>query len=87
MVIGEWLFLNTTEFLKIVVSGIVVKEGQLSNSTPDGKVYVSGQMQRHVLFQAINKLNDMDRNNKVIDKQYVDESYKSSLSKLRLKHK
>jgi CRISPR-associated protein Cst2 len=27
---------------------------------PDGKVYVSGQMQRHVLFSAIERLNDTD---------------------------
>lgn len=27
---------------------------------PDGKVYVSGQMQRHVLFSAINRLNEAD---------------------------
>lgn len=27
---------------------------------PDGKVYVSGQMQRHVLFSAIDRLNDSD---------------------------
>ncbi len=29
---------------------------------PDGKVYVSGQMQRHVLFSAINRLNEVDEN-------------------------
>ena len=29
---------------------------------PDGRVYVSGQMQRHVLFSAINKLNETDEN-------------------------
>jgi CRISPR-associated protein Cst2 len=29
---------------------------------PDGRVYVSGQMQRHVLFSAINKLNEVDEN-------------------------
>jgi len=29
---------------------------------PDGKVYVSGQMQRHVLFSAINRLNEDDPN-------------------------
>lgn len=29
---------------------------------PDGKVYVSGQMQRHVLFSAINRLNEVDAN-------------------------
>ncbi|MFN4085863.1 MAG: type I-PGING CRISPR-associated protein Cas7/Csp1 [Spirosomataceae bacterium] len=28
--------------------------------TPDGKVYVSGQMQRHVLFEAIDRLNLAD---------------------------
>lgn len=30
--------------------------------TPDGKVYVSGQMQRHVLFSAMARLNDADPN-------------------------
>lgn len=29
---------------------------------PDGRVYVSGQMQRHVLFSAINRLNMCDNN-------------------------
>lgn len=29
---------------------------------PDGKVYVSGQMQRHVLFSAIDRLNEDDPN-------------------------
>lgn len=29
---------------------------------PDGKVYVSGQMQRHVLFSAIDRLNQWDTN-------------------------
>ncbi|GAF02868.1 type I-PGING CRISPR-associated protein Cas7/Csp1 [Saccharicrinis fermentans] len=29
---------------------------------PDGKVYVSGQMQRHVLFSAIKRLNEADEN-------------------------
>ena len=29
---------------------------------PDGKVYVSGQMQRHVLFSAISRLNESDEN-------------------------
>ena len=28
---------------------------------PDGKVYVSGQMQRHVLFSAINRVNEVDK--------------------------
>ena len=31
---------------------------------PDGRVYVSGQMQRHVLFSAINRLNEADKNGK-----------------------
>ena len=31
---------------------------------PDGRVYVSGQMQRHVLFSAINRLNEVDENKK-----------------------
>jgi len=30
--------------------------------TPDGKVYISGQMQRHVLFSAMERLNDSDIN-------------------------
>lgn len=29
---------------------------------PDGKVYVSGQMQRHVLFSAIDRMNETDQN-------------------------
>ena len=29
---------------------------------PDGKVYISGQMQRHVLFSAIERLNEEDEN-------------------------
>lgn len=29
---------------------------------PDGRVYVSGQMQRHVLFSTIDKLNEVDEN-------------------------
>lgn len=28
---------------------------------PDGKVYVSGQMQRHVFFSALRRLNDLDK--------------------------
>lgn len=31
---------------------------------PDGRVYISGQMQRHVLFSAINRLNLCDANRK-----------------------
>jgi CRISPR-associated protein Cst2 len=30
--------------------------------TPDGKVYVSGQMQRHALFSAMSRLNEADPN-------------------------
>jgi CRISPR-associated protein Cst2 len=30
--------------------------------TPDGKVYISGQMQRHVLFTAMDNLNNSDTN-------------------------
>ena len=29
---------------------------------PDDKVYISGQMQRHALFQAIERLNEADTN-------------------------
>lgn len=29
---------------------------------PDGKVYISGQMQRHVIFSAINRINQYDEN-------------------------
>lgn len=35
---------------------------------PDGRVYISGQMQRHVLFSAIDRLNVADSNN---DKTFV----------------
>jgi len=35
---------------------------------PDGKVYISGQMQRHVIFSAINRLNQDDPNK---EKTYV----------------
>lgn len=28
---------------------------------PDGRVYISGQMQRHVLFSAIDRLNNADK--------------------------
>lgn len=37
--------------------------------TPEGKVYVSGQMQRHVLFQAIDRLNQTDINK--LENSYV----------------
>ena len=33
---------------------------------PDGRVYISGQMQRHVLFSAIDRLNTADENNKIL---------------------
>lgn len=39
--------------------------------TPDGKVYVSGQMQRHVLFEAIDRLN-------LADPQKLENSYVSN---------
>jgi len=57
----------------ILVSSIAVFENHIANGgekllgnassikrRPDGKVYVSGQMQRHVLFSAIDRLNRAD---------------------------
>jgi CRISPR-associated protein Cst2 len=59
----------------ILVSSIAVFENHIANGgekllgnassikrRPDGKVYVSGQMQRHVLFSAIDRLNREDEN-------------------------
>ena len=36
---------------------------------PDGRVYVSGQMQRHVLFSAIDRLNLADPNHDGVSNQ------------------
>lgn len=57
----------------ILVSSVAVFENHIANGgekllgnassikrRPDGKVYVSGQMQRHVLFSAIDRLNRED---------------------------
>ncbi|MCB0510975.1 MAG: type I-PGING CRISPR-associated protein Cas7/Csp1 [Bacteroidetes bacterium] len=59
----------------ILVSAIVPMENHIANGgekllgnassikrTPDGKVYISGQMQRHSLFSAIARLNESDPN-------------------------
>lgn len=59
----------------ILVSAIVPMENHIANGgekllgnassikrTPDGKVYISGQMQRHSLFSAIARLNETDSN-------------------------
>lgn len=59
----------------ILVSAIVPMENHIANGgekllgnassikrTPDGKVYISGQMQRHSLFSAIDRLNAADAN-------------------------
>lgn len=59
----------------ILISSIAVFENHIANGgekllgnassikrRPDGKVYVSGQMQRHVLFSAIDRLNREDEN-------------------------
>lgn len=59
----------------ILVSSVAIFENHITNGgekllgnassikrRPDGKVYVSGQMQRHVLFSAIDRLNREDEN-------------------------
>lgn len=59
----------------ILISSIAVFENHIANGgekllgnassikrRPDGRVYVSGQMQRHVLFSAIDRLNRDDEN-------------------------
>jgi len=59
----------------ILVSAIVPMENHIANGgekllgnassikrTPDGKAYISGQMQRHSLFSAIARLNESDLN-------------------------
>ena len=59
----------------ILISSIAVFENHIANGgekllgnassikrRPDGKVYVSGQMQRHVLFSSIDRLNREDEN-------------------------
>ncbi|MDX2245603.1 MAG: type I-PGING CRISPR-associated protein Cas7/Csp1 [Bacteroidia bacterium] len=63
------------EIKGILISTIAVFENHIANGgekllgnassikrRPDGKVYVSGQMQRHVLFSAIDRLNQDDEN-------------------------
>ncbi|UBM57209.1 type I-PGING CRISPR-associated protein Cas7/Csp1 [Marinilongibacter aquaticus] len=64
------------EIKGILISSVAVFENHIANGgekllgnassikrRPDGKVYVSGQMQRHVLFSAIDRLNREDENN------------------------
>ena len=63
------------EIKGILVTSLVPFENHMANGgekllgnassikrRPDGRVYISGQMQRHVLFAAINRLNMMDAN-------------------------
>lgn len=63
------------EIKGILISSVAVFENHIANGgekllgnassikrRPDGKVYVSGQMQRHVLFSAIDRLNREDEN-------------------------
>ena len=63
--------MNTVK--SILVTAVVTLENHAANRgekllgnassvkrTPDGKVYISGQMQRHVLFSAIERLNETD---------------------------
>ena len=63
------------EIKGILISSIAVFENHIANGgekllgnassikrRPDGKVYISGQMQRHVLFSAIDRLNRADEN-------------------------
>ena len=63
------------EIKGILISSIAVFENHIANGgekllgnassikrRPDGKVYVSGQMQRHVLFSAIDRINQADPN-------------------------
>lgn len=63
------------EIKGILISSVAVFENHIANGgekllgnassikrRPDGKVYVSGQMQRHVLFSAIDRLNRDDAN-------------------------
>ena len=65
--------INQMEIKGILVSSVAVFENHIANGgekllgnassikrRPDGKVYVSGQMQRHVLFSAIDRLNRED---------------------------
>ena len=59
----------------ILITAIVPMENHIANGgekllgnassikrTPDGKVYISGQMQRHALFSTIARLNESDTN-------------------------
>ena len=63
------------EIKGILITSIAIFENHIANGgekllgnassikrRPDGKVYVSGQMQRHVLFSAIDRLNREDSN-------------------------
>jgi len=68
---------NKMNIKGILISSVAVFENHIANGgekllgnassikrRPDGKVYVSGQMQRHVLFSAIDRLNREDEKNK-----------------------
>lgn len=67
--------LNSKPIVGILVSLVAPFENHIANGgekllgnassikrRPDGKVYVSGQMQRHVFFSALKRLNDLDKN-------------------------
>lgn len=66
---------NSKPIVGILVSLVAPFENHIANGgekllgnassikrRPDGKVYVSGQMQRHVFFSALKRLNDLDQN-------------------------
>lgn len=65
---------NSKPIVGILVSLVAPFENHIANGgekllgnassikrRPDGKVYVSGQMQRHVFFSALKRLNDLDQ--------------------------
>lgn len=65
---------NSNPIVGILVSLVAPFENHIANGgekllgnassikrRPDGKVYVSGQMQRHVFFSALKRLNDLDQ--------------------------
>lgn len=64
-----------TSIKSILITGVAPLENHAANRgekllgnassvkrRPDGRVYISGQMQRHVLFSAIDRLNEADPN-------------------------
>lgn len=89
------------EIKGILISSVAVFENHIANGgekllgnassikrRPDGKVYVSGQMQRHVLFSAIDRLNQkakQERNQKSKEERKysssTDETKKTDITK------